>query len=121
MNKLKTIALLGLIPAFSVQSSCEYKDQLILQMDVITSNIANANTTRTPSGGPYKKKYIYCSVSGCVINEDSDFKSIYEPKHMDADQNGTVLYPNIDTVEEMENLIKLQELYEQLPQSCLAK
>lgn len=110
-----------MIPAISAQSSCEYKEQLIQQLDVVASNIANATTTRIPGGGPYKKKNIYCSDSGCMINEDSDFKSIYEPEHIDADSSGIVLYPNINTSEEMDNMIKLQELYEQLPPNCLAK
>lgn len=113
MNKFKTIGvtLLALIPSLS-HGSISYKDQIVQQMKVTATNIANASTTRTVEGGPYKKKNIYCSDSGCEISEDSVFKSVYDPKHIDADHSGMVKYPDIDVVEEMDNMIKLQELYD---------
>ena len=106
-----------------------------LRMDLISDNIANAETTRTPSGGPYRRKIpIYReleknkfqkaladakgeSSSGGVeivgIEEDqSDFKRKYDPSHPDANKDGYVLLPNVDTVTEMVNMVSASKAYE---------
>ena len=106
-----------------------------LRMDLISDNIANAETTRTPSGGPYRRKIpIYReleknkfqkaladakgeSSSGGVeivgIEEDqSDFKRKYDPSHPDANKDGYVLLPNVDTVAEMVNMVSASKAYE---------
>ena len=106
-----------------------------LRMDLISDNIANAETTRTPSGGPYRRKIpIYReleknkfekvladakgeSSSGGVeivgIEEDqSDFKRKYDPSHPDSNKDGYVLLPNVDTVTEMVNMVSASKAYE---------
>lgn len=107
-----------------------------LRMDVISENIANANTTRTSAGTPYRRKVpvyrtlesedfsdvlakakgenpIGNGVEVIGIREDlSDFKREYNPGHPDADEEGYVLLPNVEIVTEMINLISASRAYE---------
>lgn len=99
------------------------------RINIISSNIANAQTTRTPAGGPYKRRDVvfgalpaprtfeqelrqrvqpedplHVKVLGTVtVNRPSILK--YDPSHPDANEEGYVAYPNIDPVEEMVNLM----------------
>jgi flagellar basal-body rod protein FlgC len=106
-----------------------------LRMDVISQNIANVNTTKTKNGGPYKRKVLlfeeqkgnefqkmldnslesYAS-SGVkvskIIEDTKPLKKIYDPSHPEADKSGYVLLPNVDTVEEMVNMISANRSYE---------
>jgi flagellar basal-body rod protein FlgC len=108
-----------------------------LRMDTISQNIANAGTTRTASGGPYRRRvvvfqekssgtpfseylskssrdrYIGSGVKVAKIVEDSSpFKKIYDPGNPDADADGNVSMPNVDTVTEMVNMISASRSYE---------
>lgn len=108
-----------------------------LRMDLISQNIANANTTRTDKGTPYRRRVAvfeersstvpfaeYLSDSSkekitgkgvrvARITEDpSPFKRLYDPGHPDADAEGYVEMPNIDTVTEMVNMISATRAYE---------
>lgn len=108
-----------------------------LRMDIISKNIANAETTRTSSGAPYrrqvpvfKEKISQISfedvLSGKLDSKDSsggvevasieedmtDFKKLYNPGHPDANEEGYVLMPNVEIVTEMINLISAQRAYD---------
>jgi flagellar basal-body rod protein FlgC len=107
-----------------------------LRMDVISKNIANANTTRTANGTPSRRQVVvfegangnvpfsqYLSdasksmIGGGVkvksIAEDqTPFKLVYEPGHPDADENGYVKMPNVDIMTEMVNMITASRAYE---------
>lgn len=108
-----------------------------LRMDTISQNIANINTTRTDSGGPYRRKipifeelkpenrfdYIlknhlgeYTNVGGVkvsrIVEDKAPFISQYDPTHPDANEEGYVLLPNVNTIEEMTNLISSNRSYE---------
>jgi flagellar basal-body rod protein FlgC len=94
-----------------------------IRMNVIASNIANANSTRTPEGGPYRRKdvlfesYLYDESSvgvniSKIVEDPSPFKKTYEPSHPDADKEGYVSYPNVDNITEMVNLISATHSYE---------
>lgn len=107
-----------------------------LRMDIISKNIANAETTRTSAGTPYRRQMPifmeqksaafsdvlseaqgqYVTGNGvevAAIKEDtSAFKRIYNPGHPDADSEGYVLMPNVDVVTEMINLISASRGYE---------
>ena len=106
-----------------------------LRTDVISENIANANTTRTSKGGPYVRKTVVLTEKtltkfGDVFNRtiqgvgngvkvtaikddtETDMNLVYEPSHPDADENGYVLYPNVNVVTEMTNLIDATRSYE---------
>lgn len=100
------------------------------KMDVITSNLANVETTKTPEGGPYKKKTVVLSsepVPGSFnatlkeavrtvkvdrIDEDKSVKMIFDPTHPDADGKGYVAKPNISLVTEMTDMITTSRNYE---------
>jgi flagellar basal-body rod protein FlgC len=106
------------------------------RMNTISSNIANINTTRTPEGGPYRKKDVvfeslpetknFGEILGVnspgsevqrvqVTDIISDTKAPllkYEPDHPDANEEGYVAYPNINLMEEMTNMIQATRGYE---------
>ena len=73
------------------------------QLPIHGLNLANLRTTRTPEGGPYKRKFfIKCVPSaGCIIGDDATSKTVFAPGHPDADRNGYVSYPNIDATHEL--------------------
>ena len=108
-----------------------------LRLDVISENIANANTTRTKEGGPYVRKNVIFTEKvstadsfGEVLNRtisgigngvkvtaitkdtDTDMNLVYEPSHPDAEENGYVLYPNVNIVTEMTDLIDASRAFE---------
>jgi flagellar basal-body rod protein FlgC len=104
-----------------------------LKMDTISTNIANVNTTRTEEGGPYLRKEVIfeenlkkemdqlngrvedksfgVKVIGIEENEDN-LKMVYDPEHPDADEDGYVMMPNVNMVDEMIALINAQRSYE---------
>jgi len=93
-------------------------------MDLIADNLANANTTRTAQGTPYRRKVAVFEpirptadrpggVRAVAIAEDTTpFRQVYQPGHPDADANGYVNYPNVDMVSEMIDLITASRAYE---------
>lgn len=105
-----------------------------VRMNVIASNMANVETTRTDSGGPYRRKdvlmesqsmggfgdYLTASMNGTgaevrvtgVVEDARPLKVAYEPNHPDADEKGYVSYPNINVVEEMVNMISASRSFE---------
>ena len=107
-----------------------------MRMNTISSNIANINTTRTPEGGPYRRKdVVFESMPevknfGEILSVNSpkadvqrvqvtdvipDMKAPlmkYEPDHPDANPDGYVAYPNINLMEEMTNMIQATRAYE---------
>ena len=95
-----------------------------LRMDTITSNMANAQTTRTESGGPYTRKIAvfkeaydaankFNGVTATAIEDDeSDYRKVYDPSHVDADEDGYVTYPNVNILNEMADMIASSRAYE---------
>lgn len=103
------------------------------RMNAISSNIANAQTTRTAEGGPYRPKEVVFGseparetfsevlegeLSGEtvhateVINSDKPPILKYDPNHPDANKDGYVAYPNINVMAEMANMISATRAYE---------
>lgn len=103
--------------------------------DIIAQNIANAETTVTSSGEPYRRQQVIMQetpltfteelekASGKsaakggvriaqVVESDRDFISKYEPDNPNADENGYVKYPNVDKTEEMVDLMAASNAYE---------
>ena len=109
-----------------------------LRMNVTAENLANAETTKTADGTPYRRKEVYLEavpksgfgnqlskamgggagvapggVQATAITEDeTSGKLVYDPGHPDADERGYVRMPNVDTVTEMVDLIDAQRAYE---------
>lgn len=100
------------------------------RMDIIASNLANIETTRTQGGGPYRRKMVVMStkpieafdrilnaqVEGVqiddVVEDSSPFRMVYNPSHPDADENGNLLKPNIDLIVEMTNMVMAGRAFE---------
>lgn len=94
-----------------------------IRINVISSNLANANTTKTENGLPYRRKDIVFEqimdgeMAGGVrvqkvVQDQKPFVLKYEPNHPDADEEGYVQYPNVNPVEEMVNMLEAQRSYE---------
>lgn len=97
------------------------------RMNLIANNIANAETTRTPEGGPFRRQLavfrgneIKAGVNPNklgvqvkeVISDPSPLREVYDPTHPDANKDGYVAYPNIQMAVEMANLVSAQRAYE---------
>ncbi len=94
-----------------------------IRINVIASNLANVNSTRTPEGGPYRRKdvlfttYIYDQISQGVdvqriVEDQRPPRIVFDPSHPDADKDGYVRYPNVNPMEEMVNMISASRAYE---------
>ncbi|NLG52654.1 MAG: flagellar basal body rod protein FlgC [Clostridiales bacterium] len=101
-----------------------------LRMDIIAQNIANSGTTRAENGGPYRRKIAVLGsmsvkgfksvldgalsgvrVSG-IVEDQSPFRAVHDPSHPDADENGDVMLPNVDTTQEMIEMMAATRAYE---------
>ena len=107
-----------------------------LRRDIISQNIANAQTTRDANGNVYKKKNVVfeekCQVTSTfgdvfgittgtksagvkvseIVEDSSEGSKVYDPTHPDADEEGYVTYPNVNIVTEMTDLIDASRAYE---------
>lgn len=109
-------------------------------MDVIAENIANANTTMTISGEPYKRKDVVLAAQNINQENNDDiltvsfdeeyekqiagvevanikeanngFRKVYDPTNPNADKDGYVTLPNVNVVEEMAKMIQASRMYE---------
>lgn len=105
------------------------------RLDIISQNIANAQVTRTEAGGPYRRKMTVLSsvstgtfadalktASGAVsnqgvqveavIDDPSSLTAVYDPTHPDANAQGYVMYPNVNTAQEMTDAMGASRAYE---------
>lgn len=97
------------------------------RMNVIANNIANAETTRTPQGGAFRRQLAMLRgeqlKSGAnlgkvgvrvtkVQSDMSTLKSVYDPSHPDANKEGYVNYPNINLAVEVVDMVSAQRAYE---------
>jgi flagellar basal-body rod protein FlgC len=89
------------------------------RMDIIAQNIANAETTRTPQGGPYRRQQVVFTLDEQggvevtqVVEDPRPPRLVYQPGHPDADAAGYVALPNVNLVEEMVDMISAMRSYE---------
>jgi flagellar basal-body rod protein FlgC len=127
---------MGLFDAIDVSGSGLSAERL--RMDVTSENLANAQTTKGADGQPYRRKVVVLQEAGGqgsfgtvlktamgnasspargvqvsgIVQDSSDLKRIYDPGHPDADKNGYVTMPNVNTVTEMTDLISASRAYE---------
>ena len=92
-----------------------------LRLNLIAGNIANAQTTRTVTGEPYRRRYVVLQTTGdglggvTVLNiqrDSSNFRQVLMPGHPDADKDGFVQMPNVDLPVEMMNLTTASRAYQ---------
>ena len=105
------------------------------RMDVIAQNVANANTTRTETGDPYRRRTVVLAEqqtsfadtlaalqsgiakgTGVVVaatrEDPTPFELVYDPTHADADENGYVSMPNVDVTQEYVDMISASRSFE---------
>ena len=111
-----------------------------VRLNIASMNLANANVTRTVEGGPYKAKSVIFSaekykpdpnphtetpdfdselaravetvrVEG-IVEDPDPFIQVYDPSHPDADTDGMVSYPNVNTMEQMVDVMNASRAYE---------
>lgn len=104
-----------------------------MRVNVLSANVANAETTRTAEGGPYKRKDVVQTAqemrdSGfgsvldrltlskpsiqAVVEDSSEPRMVHQPGHPDANKDGFVAYPNINVVTTMTDLMSASRLYQ---------
>ncbi|HFB83882.1 MAG TPA: flagellar basal body rod protein FlgC [Thermodesulfatator sp.] len=101
-----------------------------VRLNITSMNLANANTTRTLEGGPYRAKSVVFVAKPLkdfassldealetvqvkeVVDDPSPFKEVYDPGHPDADERGIVLYPNVNVMEEMVDMLSAAGAYQ---------
>ncbi|MDD3168935.1 MAG: flagellar basal body rod protein FlgC [Eubacteriales bacterium] len=106
-----------------------------LRMDIISQNIANAEVTRTENGNPYRRKMVVLSsinggssfrdaldkatkvkTSGVqvhsVVEDQAPLVPVYNPNHPDANEEGYVMLPNVNTAQEMIDMLGASRAYE---------
>lgn len=109
-----------------------------LRLDVIANNLANARTTRTPDGGPYRRQRVVLAARADqgarpgrfasflaqqalpgqgvrvvgIVDDPQPPRRVWDPYHPDADEEGYVLLPNVDVVTEMVDMISATRAYE---------
>jgi flagellar basal-body rod protein FlgC len=88
------------------------------RMDVISTNIANANSTKVGNQMPYQRRIVQLSagpdgvrITG-VIRDPREFRVEYDPSNPNADAQGRVLYSNVRPIEEMVDMIGASRAYE---------
>jgi len=124
---------MGLFDGLSISASGLTANRL--WMDVTANNIANANTTRTPQGGPYRDEEVVFSPAGgsafgqalsqamggqppgagvqvqSIVQDPAPFKLVYDPTNPDA-VNGYVQMPNVNITTEMLNMVTASRAYQ---------
>jgi flagellar basal-body rod protein FlgC len=119
--------------AFDISASGLSADRT--RINTIAMNLANAKTTRTPEGGPYRRRTVVQTATDVddpfsvhmrsaldrelkgvrilgVSRDMRPLRQVYDPGHPDANADGYVSYPDINVVEEMANLMTAQRNYE---------
>ena len=115
MTKFLLIVFLyssSLIAKANELNSCGQIEDIQFAMSLIASNIANIETTRTPEGGPYRRKELRCNFGYCEILEHAQGILKYWPEHIDANEDGYVEFPDIDLLDEIATMIDLTREYE---------
>jgi flagellar basal-body rod protein FlgC len=123
--------IMDIFSTFAISASA-LKAQKI-RLDTVSSNLANAETTSTPEGGPYKKKSVYfqskpigfdqhldtalkSSAQGVevarIIEDPDPPRKVFNPSHPDAAEDGYVDMPNIDVLKEMVDMMSATRSYQ---------
>lgn len=94
----------------SIASTCDGIEEAKQRLNVASSNYLNAITTKTPSGGFYRKKIVSeCRRGKCLIISLNRFDKRYLPNHPDADSAGYVKFPEVDKEQELKVVSKMAQ------------
>jgi flagellar basal-body rod protein FlgC len=122
----------GIFSIFKITSSALTAQRL--RMDVLSNNVANAETTRTEAGGPFQRQLVVFTAGQIeegvapaavraqhanegvrvseIITDDTPGHRAYDPTHPDADEDGFVTYPNVNIATEMTDMLSATRSYE---------
>ena len=113
----------------ALNASASALDAQRVRMEVAVSNLANAESTRSTGGQPYRRREVVLETQSfasaldrdpaaagvkvaAVLEDQSDFRRRYEPSHPDADADGFVAVPNVDVPEEMVDMLGAARAYQ---------
>jgi flagellar basal-body rod protein FlgC len=102
------------------------------RIEVAVSNLANAESTRSASGEPYRRRDVVLATDpvtrkfggaleqasalgvkvAAVVEDQAEFKRRYDPSHPDADAEGFVALPNVEPAEEMVDMLSAARAYQ---------
>jgi flagellar basal-body rod protein FlgC len=93
-----------------------------MRMETIAMNVANAETTRTETGGPYRRRLVEMEADDAhpaggvrvtgIVEDPTEGPLVYEPGHPDANEDGYVRYPNVRVTDEIVDLMDSRRLFE---------
>jgi flagellar basal-body rod protein FlgC len=114
----------------AMSASASALDAERTRIEVAVSNLANAESTRGPDGQPYRRRDVVLAAApqtfedalgrasavgvevADIVEDQSPFRRRYDPSHPDADDQGFVALPNVDTPEEMVNMLSASRAYQ---------
>jgi len=113
----------------AINASASALDAQRTRMEVAISNMANAESTRSADGGPYRRREVVLESQpfganfdgtapatgvrvAAVLEDQTDFQRRYEPSHPDRDADGFVAVPNVDVPEEMVDMLGAARAYQ---------
>jgi flagellar basal-body rod protein FlgC len=106
-----------LTPLAHANSACELLEAAKQSIAVHAANYVNAETTRTPEGGPYKAKSLECKAE-CRIVESNKYVRKYEPQNPDADSEGYVRYPDVNKQQEYKSISAYAQILRRIHKEC---
>ena len=100
-----------------------------LRLSIVANNLANADTTVTPQGGPYRSEFVVFQSAGApnagpnqgvgqgvmingIYQDQSPLKAVYDPSSPQANAQGDVLYPNVNLPTQMVDMISASQAYQ---------
>ena len=113
----------------AINASASALDAQRVRMEVAISNLANAESTRSADGRPYRRREVVLESEpfattldspvqatgvrvSAVLEDQTEFRRRYEPSHPDADADGNVAVPNVDVPEEMVDMLGAARAYQ---------
>ena len=112
----------------AIKASASALDAQRARMEVAVSNMANAESTRSADGQPYRRREVVLEATSSqsmdghieaagvkvkeILEDQTPFRQRYEPSHPDADANGFVAVPNVDVPEEMVDMLGAARAYQ---------
>ena len=113
----------------AINASASALDAQRTRMEVAISNMANAESTKSPDGGPYRRREVVLEAQSfannfdgtapatgvrvaAVLEDQNDFPRRHQPGHPDADENGYVAVPDVSMPEEMVDMLGAARAYQ---------
>ncbi len=114
------IAFLSSTKAFAAaENPCRVAEREMLKIQAAEQNIAYADVTQIPEGGPYRPVEVVCEGEDCFLEPRAMVETLrYEPKHPHAREDGYVAYPSMNLVEETARIVVATKRYLVAREAC---